>query len=298
LFRSEGKLCWGFDADCELGAQSGQAGTPGDRPGVVQPASMSAHPFDLSGKVALITGANAGLGLGFAEAIARAGGDVVIWGRRDERNQQAVAALSEHGGRVLSDTIDVADEAAQLRGFERAISEMGRLDCVIANAGYAGVAPIVDMKTEDYAALNSVAQHGAFVTLREGARHMVARAQAGDPGGSLIATGSLTNFQATPGTGHYAAAKGAVAGLIRTLAVELGGHGVRANMVCAGMFATDMLAPVVDVMEQRMQQTNPIPRMGRPADLGGIIVYLMSDASGYHTGDMITVDGGTRANGA
>jgi NAD(P)-dependent dehydrogenase (short-subunit alcohol dehydrogenase family) len=259
---------------------------------------MSSNPFDLSGKVALITGANAGIGFGFAEAIARAGGDVVIWGRREERNQQAASALEAHGRRVLTDTIDVADEAAQLRGFERAIGELGRLDCVIANAGYAGVSPIIDMKTEEYTALNAVAQQGAFITLREGARHMVARAQAGDAGGSLIATGSLTNFQATAGTGHYAAAKGAVAGLIRTLAVELGCHGVRANMICAGMFATEMMAPVLEPMEQHMQQTNPIPRMGQPADLGGIAVYLMSDASSYHTGDMITVDGGSRAKGS
>jgi NAD(P)-dependent dehydrogenase (short-subunit alcohol dehydrogenase family) len=254
------------------------------------------HPFDLSGKVALITGANAGIGFGFAEAIARAGGDVVIWGRREERNQQAAAALAKHGGRVLTDTVDVADEAAQLRGFERALAELGRLDCVIANAGYAGVTPIVDMKTEEYVALNAVAQQGAFVTLREGARHMVARAEAGDPGGSLIATGSLTNFQATPGTGHYAAAKGAVAGLIRTLAIECGRYGVRANMVCAGLVSTDMMAPVQEIMETRMRETNPIPRMAEPADLGGIVVYLMSDASSYHTGDMITVDGGKRVH--
>ena len=256
------------------------------------------HPFDLTGKVALITGANAGIGLGFAEAIARAGGDVVIWGRREDRNRAAADRLTTHGGRVLADVVDVADEDAQLRGFERALAEMGRLDCVIANAGHAGVVPLVDMTTAEYATLNDVAQQGAFVTLREGARHMVARAEAGDPGGSLIATGSLTNFEATPGTGHYAAAKGAVAGLIRTFAVELGRHGIRANMVCAGMIGTDMMAPVRELMEQRLAQTNPIPRMGEPEDLGGIVVYLMSDASRYHSGDLITVDGGARVNGA
>jgi NAD(P)-dependent dehydrogenase (short-subunit alcohol dehydrogenase family) len=255
-------------------------------------------PFDLTGKVALITGANAGIGLGFAEAIARAGGDVVIWGRREDRNREAAQRLGAHGHRVLADVVDVADEAAQLRGFERALAEMGRLDCVIANAGHASVVPLVDMSIEAYTDLNAVAQQGAFVTLREGARHMVARAEAGDPGGSLIATGSLTNFEATPGTGHYAAAKGAVAGLVRTFAVELGRHGIRANMVCAGMVGTDMMAPVRDIMEQRLARTNPIPRMGEPEDLGGIVVYLMSDASRYHTGDMITVDGGARVNGA
>src|SRR5258705_9577383 len=183
---------------------------------------MPSHPFDLTDKVTLITGANSGLGLGFAEAIARAGGDVMIWGRREDRNAEAAEQLRAHGVRVATDVVDVADEAAQLRGFARALEAMGRLDGVIANAGTVTLAPIVDMSLKQYDELQRVAQHGAFVTLREGARHMVARAKAGDPGGSLIATGSLTNFAATPGIGHYAAAKNAVAGLIKTLALELG----------------------------------------------------------------------------
>src|SRR2546422_5017665 len=201
---------------------------------------MPSHPFDLSGKVALITGANSGLGFGFAEAIARAGGDVVIWGRREDRNAEAAERLRGHGVRVASDTVDVADEDAQRRGFARALEAMGRLDGVIANAGFVTISPLVDMTLKQYDELQRVAQHGAFITLREGARHMVARAQAGDRGGSLVATGSLTNFTATPGIGHYAAAKSAVAGIIRTLALELGPHGIRANMVCAGLTKTEM----------------------------------------------------------
>ena len=92
--------------------------------------------------------------------------------------------------------------------------------------------------------------------------------------------------------------KSAVAGLIRTFAVELGRYGIRANLVCAGMVASDMMAPVLELMEKRMRDTNPIPRIGVPADLGGIAVYLMSDAASYHTGDTITIDGGSRVNGA
>src|SRR3989442_9916175 len=88
-------------------------------------AAMPAHPFDLSGKVTLITGANSGLGFGFADAIARAGGDVVIWGRREDRNADAAERLREHGVRVATDAVDVSDEAAQLRGFARALAAMG-----------------------------------------------------------------------------------------------------------------------------------------------------------------------------
>lgn len=258
---------------------------------------MANNPFDLNGKVALVTGANSGIGLGYAEAIAGAGGDVVVWGRRADRNEEAAKRLSAHGGRVLTEEIDVADEAAQIRGFERAIDAMGRLDCVIANAGFAGLTPLVDLSTEEFGRHIAVSQVGAFVTLREGARHMVERAKAGDPGGSLIATGSLTNFMGTWGVGHYAAAKSAIAGLIRNFAVELGAEGIRANLVCAGLIATEMTGGPESGLKTIAEEKTPIPRMGTPEDLGGIVVYLMSDASRYHTGDVITVDGGRRVNG-
>src|SRR5512134_593902 len=106
---------------------------------------MPANPFDLSGKVTLITGANSGLGLGYADAIARAGGDVVIWGRREDRNAEAAEKLRAHGVRVATDVVDVAEETAQQRGFARALSTMGRLDGVIANAGFVTISGIVDM---------------------------------------------------------------------------------------------------------------------------------------------------------
>jgi NAD(P)-dependent dehydrogenase (short-subunit alcohol dehydrogenase family) len=254
---------------------------------------MPSNPFDLTGKVTLITGANSGLGLGYAEAIARAGGDLVIWGRREDRNAEAKELLRTHGVRVATDVVDVADETAQLRGFARALAAMGRLDGVIANAGFVTISSMVDMTLKQYDELQRVAQHGAFVTLREGARHMVARAQAGDRGGSLIATGSLTNFTATPGIGHYAAAKNAVAGVIRTLALELGPHGIRANMVCAGLTKTEMV-PFDDShpFGQAAIQKIPLGRMADPDEIAGVVVYLLSDAARYHTGDLITVDGG------
>ncbi len=258
---------------------------------------MANNPFDLNGKVALITGANSGIGLGYANAIAEAGGDVVLWGRRAERNAEAATLVGEHGGRVLTDEIDVADEAAQVRGFEHAIAEMGRLDCVIANAGFAGLTPMIDLSTEEFGRHIAISQVGSFVTLREGARHMVKRAEAGDSGGSLIATGSLTNFMGTWGVGHYAAAKNAIAAMIRNFAVELGAQGVRANMVCAGLIATDMTGGPDSGLKPIAEQKTPIARMGTPEDLGGIVVYLMSDAARYHTGDIITVDGGRRING-
>src|SRR5262245_47246737 len=251
------------------------------------------HPFDLTGKVTLITGANSGIGFGFADAIARAGGDVVIWGRREDRNAEAAERLRKHGVRVETDAVDVSDEAAQQRGFARALAAMGRLDGVIANAGFASLSPLGDMSLKQYDELQRVAPHGAFITLREGARHMVARSQAGDRGGSLVATGSLTNFAGVPGIGHYAAAKSAVAGLVRTFAIELGPHQIRANMVCAGLTKTEMV-PFDDAhpFGQAAIAKIPLGRMAEPDEIAGVAVYLLSDAARYHTGDLITVDGG------
>src|SRR4029450_12263499 len=189
--------------------------------------------------------------------------------------------------------VDGSAEAAQRRGCPPALAAMGRLDGVIANAGFATISPLVDMTLKQYDELQRVAQYGAFITLREGARHMVERTKAGDRGGSLIATGSLTNFTATPGIGHYGAAKSAVAGLIRTFALELGPHQIRANMICAGLTKTEMV-PFDDAhpFGQSAIAKIPLGRMADPEEIAGIAVYLLSDAARYHTGDLITVDGG------
>jgi NAD(P)-dependent dehydrogenase (short-subunit alcohol dehydrogenase family) len=260
-------------------------------------ASRPRNPFDLSGKVGLVTGANSGLGLGFARGIAKAGGDVVIWGRRVRRNEEAARELSAYGVRVRAQTVDVSDERQVIAGFEEAVAEMGRLDCVIANAGIQShYRSFLEMPTEAYHELLATNLHGAVYTLREAARHMVARAAAGDPGGSLIVCGSLTVVAGVPRIEHYAAAKGALMAVTRSMAVEFGPHGVRVNMVLPGRIESHLGEGTEDPDRDRrrriMTERNPIARYGTPEDLEGIVVYLMSDASAYHTGDLITVDGG------
>lgn len=255
------------------------------------------NPFDLSGKVALVTGANSGLGLGFAAGIAKAGGDVVIWGRRADRNAAAAEQLRAHGGRVLAQTVDVADEHQVATGVRAAVSEMGRLDCVIANAGInSHHQSFLDMPISAYHELLATNLHGAVYTLREGVRHMLARAEAGDPGGSLITCGSLTVVAGVPRIEHYSAAKGGLMAVTRSMAVEYGPYGIRANMILPGRIESELGADSPDPERDRrravMKERNPIRRFGTPEDLEGIVVYLMSDASAYHTGDMITVDGG------
>ncbi len=254
------------------------------------------NPFDLTGKVGLVTGGNSGLGLGFAKGMASAGADVVIWGRRSDQNEIAAQELREYGVKVLAQSVDVSSEEQVVRGMKEAVQAMGRIDCVVANAGIGpSASPFVDMTSEMYHRLLAINQHGAFYTLREGARHMKERADAGDPGGSLIACGSLTNFLGMPHTQEYAAAKAAVAAMIRGIAVEYGRYGIRANVLVGGFIKSAMTAPVTGEdapMTQMLRARCPVPRWGEPEDMTGAIVYLMSDASSYHTGDTLVIDGG------
>lgn len=261
---------------------------------------MSANDlFDLTGKVGLVTGANSGLGFGFASGMARCGADVVVWGRRAAQNEKAATRLREMGaGRVSCQSIDVSSEDEVVRGMQDAVAEMGRLDCVVANAGVADGAPFHEMTTERYEALLAVNQHGAFFTLREAVKHMKARADAGDPGGSLIVCGSLSNARGVPGMAHYGAAKGAIESVVKSIATEYGRDGIRANVVAAGAFYTGLMGGVpedVIPLTALLREKNPIPGWGYPEDVEGITAYLMSDCSRFHTGDVIVIDGGQSA---
>jgi len=256
---------------------------------------MTSNIFDLTGKVALVTGGNSGIGLGFANGLAKAGADVVIWGRREPHNRTAERALRLHGGRVASREVDVSAESEVVEGMRAAVAEMGRLDCVVANAGFATQAPLTEMTAEIYHSLLDVNLHGAFYTLREAAKHMVARSQAGDPGGSLILCGSGSIYQGVPTMAHYGTAKGALNSLAKALAAELGPHGIRANVIAPGFIITEMTQadPVLGAqIAAAVAAKAPLGRAGRPEDLEGAVVYLASDASRYHTGDTLVIDGG------
>jgi NAD(P)-dependent dehydrogenase (short-subunit alcohol dehydrogenase family) len=252
--------------------------------------------FDLSGKVVLATGANSGIGLGFLQGCAKQGADVVVWGRRAEKNAEAVAALRALGApRAHAEAVDVSDEAAVTRAFAATLRVMGRVDCVFANAGFHKRAEsFADLSSEMYHELLNVNLHGAFYTLREAARHMRERAKAGDPGGSIVACGSLSIFHGLQGMEHYAAAKGALAAMIKGLAVEMGQYGVRANMLAPGFIMTGLTEddPRVGAITERFAAITPLGRPGNISDIEGPAAYLASDASRFHTGDLLVVDGG------
>lgn len=256
---------------------------------------MPYAPFDLTGKVALVTGGNGGIGLGMADALAAAGADVVVWGNKIEKNAAALEHLRRHGNGVNVAHVDVADEQAVEAGVSAAIAAFGRLDFVAANAGMGLPSPSFDeMPTETWRRVLAVNLDGVFWTLRAAARHMRERAEQGDAGGSLLVTSSTSAIHGAPRNQAYAASKGAVLPLIRGIAVEYARWGVRANAVLPGWITTDMTARLQgqEQFEKKVIGRVPMRRWGEPDDFGGIAVYLASDASRFHTGDSFVIDGG------
>jgi NAD(P)-dependent dehydrogenase (short-subunit alcohol dehydrogenase family) len=252
-------------------------------------------PFDLAGKVALVTGGNGGIGYGMAEALALSGADVMIWGTNEEKNADAKKRLAAHGKRVGARKVNVGNEAEVVEGMRATIAEMGRVDCVIANAGIGGGAKsFSEMSLETWRRVHAVNEEGVFFTLREACKHMVERAGKGDAGGSLVGVASLAGLEGAARNEAYSATKGAVMAMMRSIAVEHARFGIRANSVAPGWIATDMTAAMQTntAFTEKVLPRVPMRRWGDPADFGGIAVYLASDASKYHTGDTFVIDGG------
>lgn len=260
---------------------------------------MNNNIFDLTGKVALITGGNGGIGLGFARALVQAGASVCIWGRNPDKNTKAAASLTalcaDNKQRVEALVCDVADEQQVNACFEQTLALFGRVDTCIANAGVgSGFSRFHEMTTESWRSVMDTNLDGLFYTLRAAAAHMAGRAEKGNPGGRLIGVSSLGALCGMARGEHYAGTKGAVISIMQGLAVEYARYGITANSILPGHIHTDM----TDKNYQNEKFANailpriPMRRWGSPDDFGGIAVYLASDASAYHTGDKFLIDGG------
>jgi NAD(P)-dependent dehydrogenase (short-subunit alcohol dehydrogenase family) len=253
---------------------------------------MAYKGFDLSGKVALVTGGNGGIGLGMADALAEAGASVCIWGTRQEKNDAALAKLERHGGKVHAQIVDVGDEAAVKAAFAETVKVLGKVDNCVANAGVSGggKGTILDMDYAEWRRVLRVNLDGVFFTFQAAAKHMVERGQ----GGSLVAMASTAAIEGAARAGHYGASKGGVCAFVRALAVELARYRITANSILPGWIETEMTARSFanPKFSGNVMPRIPERRWGVGDDFGPIAVYLASGATQYTTGRDFVIDGG------
>lgn len=248
--------------------------------------------IDLSGRVALVTGGNGGIGLGMAEGLVLAGAAVAICGR----NVDKVDAAVEHLHRLSPDAevegfrcdVAVESEVADLIGYT--VDRFGRLDACVANAGISGDASVLDMTLDEWRRVMSVNLDGVFLTLREAARQMVDQ---GD-GGALVAVSSTSSVHGAPRQAHYASAKAGVLALVRSMAVALARHGIRANSLVPGWTLTELTAAgyEYDKFRDATIARTPVRRWGEPEDFRSVAAFLCDPTNVFHTGDEVTLDGG------
>jgi len=253
---------------------------------------VSYDAFDLTGKAAVITGGNSGIGLGFARAIAAAGADVCIWGTNADKNAAAEAELQEINPSAFALRCDVSSEEEVETSMATAIERFGRLDACFPNAGIGNqnTKPFFEHSNEDWHNVIDVNLNGVFYTLRAATRHMVAQGE----GGSLILTASGTAIQGAAKSQAYASTKGAMIAMMMGLSVEMARWKITANAIVPGWIETAMTEKAMgwDKFVDAVIPRIPMRRWGQPEDFGAIAVYLMSDASRWHTGDVIKIDGG------
>ena len=252
---------------------------------------MTSSFFDLTGRVCLVTGGNSGIGLGMAHGLAGCGADVVIWGTNPEKNERARHELNAHGHRVLDLVCDVGDQDAVRAAMAESVASMSRVDSVFVNAGVGGQAPsFVGMTAEEWRRVMRVNLDGAFFTAQEAVRHMTERGG----GGSVVFTTSGSAYYGQQRGQHYGASKAGVISMMKAIAVEHARHGIRCNAVLPGWIESDMTAGALswDKFVEKVLPRVPLRRWGTKEDFAGIAAYLASDASRYHTGDVLTIDGG------
>ncbi|MDH4053739.1 MAG: SDR family oxidoreductase [Rubrivivax sp.] len=251
-------------------------------------------PFDLSGRGAVVTGGNGGIGYGMARALLAAGAKVAIWGSNPDKTERAHAQLAAECGdaaRVHAFVCDVGDETQVEVAFTASAMALGRVDACFANAGVSSKGTLMtEMTLEEFRRVQRVNVEGVFLTFRAAARHMAAHGQ----GGSLVATASTAAVEGAARNSHYGASKGAVTAYVRALAVELARNKIRVNSILPGWIVTEMTERSVanpkfaDAVLPRI----PARRWGTLDDFGGIAVYLASDAAAYTTGEQFIIDGG------
>ncbi|MGF6961449.1 glucose 1-dehydrogenase [Paraburkholderia youngii] len=245
--------------------------------------------FSLEGQVALVTGASRGLGFALASALASAGARVILCARSRGSLETAAESIRKTGGTVDIEPFDLTDHNAIRNGVRNVLARHGRIDVLLNNAGICEWSDFLQSSVDMWQRTMDTNVTAAYLLAQEVARPMIERGH-----GRIINVGSYVSVLGREKLQAYVASKHAVVGLTKSLGAELGRHGIRCNGICPGYFLTDMAEPVTSnpQMKEIVRSHISVGRWGNPEELGGVAVFLASQASSYMNGQMLMVDGG------
>jgi 2-deoxy-D-gluconate 3-dehydrogenase len=251
---------------------------------------MATKQFDLTGKVAIVTGGNGGIGLGMARGLAASGADIAIVARNEAKSEAAVAELRRHGVKAIGVTADVTDQAAVARMVERAQRELGRIDILVNNAGITVRKPPHVLSIEEWNSIIQTNLTSAFVCSQA-----VYPAMKAAGGGKIINIGSMMSIFGASFSPAYAASKGGIVQFTRSCACAWAADNIQANAILPGWIDTELTKGArqqIDGLHDKVLARTPAARWGAIDDFAGIAVFLSSAASDFVTGTAIPVDGG------
>ena len=247
--------------------------------------------FDLTGKVALVTGASSGLGVRFAEVLAENGAAVVLVARRADRLDALKARIEKSGGRSITVEADVRDRKAMALAYDAAEKVFGTVTILVNNAGVVHSDRAVELAEEEWRRVLSTNLDAVFYWAQEAARRMLAAGK----DGAIVNIASVLGFSPDKGVVAYATAKAGVIQLTKALAIELAFKGIRVNAIAPGWIVTEINSEYLAGPGAAMTRQIPMGRFGDPRDLDGPLLLLASDAGRYMTGTTIVTDGGQLA---